>query len=419
LPTTSDMPAIEATDLGKRYRVGAVANYYPTIRETLSNAAHRAAVRAHGLLKGTRHNGPEYAWALDGVSFTIPCGQAVGVIGRNGAGKTTLLKVLTRITRPTRGRARLRGRVGSLLEVGAGFHPELTGRENIFLNGAILGMSRAEIRARFDAIVEFAGVGRYLDTAFKYYSSGMGLRLAFAVAAHLEPEILLVDEILAVGDREFQRKCLSRIDEVAHQGRTVLFVSHDLAAIQSLTARTLLLDGGRCIADGPTSTVVEQYLRNLAPVGQPYQRAARPETPHIGAVRLETSEPKHLQRYGRPFGIEVELHTPAPLEQPTLTVEILSELQQAVLELAFAETGARLRQAGDYCLSCRLPSLRLNAGRYTLRLRLHARGSGGALDQIDGVCPFEVTTHELRTSPLGQSGAVTLEDTEWVVNRRA
>jgi lipopolysaccharide transport system ATP-binding protein len=249
--------ALRASDLAKRFRLGP-RPAYRTLREALRDAA-RAPWRALH-----RRDDDERDWllALDGVSFEVRRGEVVGVIGRNGAGKSTLLKVLARITAPTRGSVDLWGRVGALLEVGTGFHPELSGRDNIFLSGAVLGLKRAEIRARFDAIVAFAEVERFLDTEVKHYSSGMFMRLAFAVAAHLEPEILLVDEVLAVGDAGFQRKCLAKMEDVGREGRTVIFVSHNMPAVTRLCPRTLLLERGRVLKDGPSHEVVEAYLRS-------------------------------------------------------------------------------------------------------------------------------------------------------------
>jgi ABC-type polysaccharide/polyol phosphate transport system ATPase subunit len=239
---------VEAHQVAKRYRIG--EKWRSTLREALSAKPPRS---------GARDRSSEF-WALRGVSFTVEEGEVVGVIGRNGAGKTTLLKVLSRITEPTAGVARMRGRVGALLEVGTGFHPELTGRENIFLNGAVLGMKRSEIRRRFDEIVEFAGVERFIDTPVKRYSSGMYLRLAFAVAAHVEPDIVVIDEVLAVGDAEFQRKCLGKMSQFAREGRTVFFVSHDLGAIAQMCERAIWLDGGLIRQDGPVARSIELYL---------------------------------------------------------------------------------------------------------------------------------------------------------------
>src|SRR5579884_2670850 len=233
--------AIRVEGIGKRYKIGGPAGRYRTIRESLVELPAR---RLRALRSRTaRTQADDSFWALKDVSFEIGMGEATGVIGRNGAGKSTLLKILSRITEPTTGYADVHGRVGSLLEVGTGFHPELTGRENIFLNGAVLGMKRSEIKARFDQIVAFAGVEAFLDTPVKRYSSGMDARLAFSVAAHLEPDILIVDEVLAVGDAEFQKKCLGRMSEVAGEGRTVLFVSHNMAAVTRLCRHAVLLEG--------------------------------------------------------------------------------------------------------------------------------------------------------------------------------
>ena len=250
-------PIIKVEDLSKRYRIGARPASYSTLRDALAGAA-RAPLRF--LSRGGRSEG-ETVWALREVNFEVQPGETVGMIGSNGAGKSTLLKILSRITEPTRGRALIWGRVASLLEVGTGFHPELTGRENIYLNGSILGMARQEIRRQFDAIVAFAEVEKFIDTPVKRYSSGMYLRLAFAVAAHLEPEILIVDEVLAVGDAAFQKKCLRKMGDVAGQGRTVLFVSHNMQAVRQLCSRALWLQSGLIVADGPTAEVTERYLR--------------------------------------------------------------------------------------------------------------------------------------------------------------
>jgi lipopolysaccharide transport system ATP-binding protein len=247
--------AIEAQELSKRYRIGQMQAAYGTLRDSLTRTAARLVGREQ------EHERQEI-WALRDVSFNVREGEALGVIGRNGAGKSTLLKVLTRITTPTSGRAIIRGRVGSLLEVGTGFNPELTGRENIFLNGSILGMKRREIQRKLDQIVEFSGVEKFIDTPVKRYSRGMGVRLAFSVAAHLEPEILLVDEVLAVGDAEFQQRCLGRMEQMSGTGRTVVFVSHNMQAINQLCDRALWLEGGTIAEDGEPSEVVTHYLHS-------------------------------------------------------------------------------------------------------------------------------------------------------------
>jgi len=250
--------AIRVENLGKRYRIGQRERYL-TLRDTLAELP-RTAARAFSLRRSPTGNpSPKHIWALRDVSFEVREGEIVGIIGRNGAGKTTLLKVLARITPPTEGCAEVYGTVGSLLEVGTGFHPELSGRENVYLSGAILGMSKKDIDRRFDEIVAFAGVERFLDTALKHFSAGMWMRLAFAVAAHLEPDTLFVDEVLAVGDLEFQKKCLGKMSEVAHGGRTILFVSHQMTQIRRLCDRVLWIDAGRLVRDGQTVGVIHDY----------------------------------------------------------------------------------------------------------------------------------------------------------------
>jgi lipopolysaccharide transport system ATP-binding protein len=247
-------PIIKVNNLSKRYLIGARRDAPATFRETLSGAV-RSPLKS--LRRDEDQN--EILWALKDVSFEVKPGEVVGIVGRNGAGKSTLLKVLSRITEPTTGRIELFGKIGSLLEVGTGFHPELTGRENIYLNGSILGMSRAEIERKFDEIIAFSEIERFLDTPVKRYSSGMYVRLAFAVAAHLEPEILIVDEVLAVGDISFQKKCLGKMNEISEQGRTVLFVSHAVSAVRRLCPRTIVINEGTVIADGPTSQSLRVY----------------------------------------------------------------------------------------------------------------------------------------------------------------
>jgi homopolymeric O-antigen transport system ATP-binding protein len=256
---------ITIENLSKRYLVGHREHeQYTTLREMLTREARNFARKAIDLAHGreiVQGDEVEEFWALEDVSFEVQKGDALGIIGRNGAGKSTLLKVISRITEPTRGRVTIRGRVASLLEVGTGFHPELTGRENIYLNGAILGMTRQEIRKKFDEIVAFAEVERFLDTPVKRYSSGMYVRLAFAVAAHLEPEILIVDEVLSVGDAAFQRKCMGKMSDVTQQGRTVLLVSHNMPAVLNICSKALLLNAGRVCVLGDTSDCVRQYMK--------------------------------------------------------------------------------------------------------------------------------------------------------------
>jgi lipopolysaccharide transport system ATP-binding protein len=285
--------AITATGLGKRYQLGdssGADSLRDALASTFSRATmKRAASAVAAFARGDQGDDVNTLWSLRDVSFEIPHGDTVGVIGRNGAGKSTLLKILSRITQPTTGRVRIVGRVGSLLEVGTGFHPDLTGRENIFLNGAILGMRRTEIARKFDEIVAFAEVERFLDTQVKHYSSGMYLRLAFAVAAHLEPDILLVDEVLAVGDLEFQRKCLGKMSSVAGEGRTVLFVSHNLGAVRAICRSALVLDGGRVVRQGDVDSCLAFYVaQTFEEDASRWVRPAGVDAPPISIARIDS-----------------------------------------------------------------------------------------------------------------------------------
>jgi lipopolysaccharide transport system ATP-binding protein len=319
LPTSSDASrsgdlAVRARGLSKQFRITGWEAPYKTLRESMANLA-TAPFR---MLRRSAWRKPERPkvetfWALRDVGFEVRGGEVIGIIGRNGAGKSTLLKILSRITEPTEGFAEIRGRVSSLLEVGIGFHGELTGRENLYLNGAILGMRKNEIDRKFDEIVAFAEVERFIDTPVKHYSSGMYLRLAFAVAAHLEPEILIVDEVLAVGDAAFQRKCLNKMEDVGHQGRTVLFVSHNMPAVTRLCQRVLLLNQGRVLEDGPAARVVGAYLRSGlgTSAAREWDRAAPRPAGEIGgllAVRVRSTEGSVIDAVDirRPFGVEIE-----------------------------------------------------------------------------------------------------------------
>ena len=314
--------AIEVEGLSKKYRLGEYQAAYGTLRETVVHAGRRLTGREH-------HRASTELWALQDVSFDVPEGEVLGVVGRNGAGKSTLLKILSRIVSPTAGRAEIRGRVGSLLEVGTGFSAELTGRENIYLNGAILGMKRREIEDRFDAIVEFSGVETFIDTPVKRYSSGMYVRLAFAVAAHFEPEILFVDEVLAVGDAEFQARCLGRMEEFGSSGRTVIFVSHNMQAVAQLCDRAILLEGGRLVREGPSEEVVAYHLQTSAGAGSTRTWSAD-EAPGDDLVRLrsvrivdEDGDSVDYVDVRRPVGIELAftvLHGGGPPVVPKLKV---------------------------------------------------------------------------------------------------
>ena len=275
---------VHVEGLGKQYRLGRRATVHDTLRDSLASGARNLAQRLRG--RSSQRDADETIWALRDVAFDVRRGEVVGIVGRNGAGKSTLLKILSRITKPSAGQAWLRGRLGSIIEVGTGFHGELTGRENVYLSGAILGMRRTEIVRRFDEIVAFAEVERFIDTPVKRYSSGMYLRLAFAVAAHLEPEILLIDEVLAVGDAAFQKKCLGKVSDVARQDRTVIFVSHNLVAVETLCGRALWLEQGKVALDGSASHVVSQYVRSASTAVTERVWATPAQAPGADGVRL-------------------------------------------------------------------------------------------------------------------------------------
>ena len=373
---------ITVENLGKRYSLsGTAAPAYRTLRDTMAEAARRLVDRD----QTNQTKAAEVFWALRNVSFDVNEGDVVGVVGRNGAGKSTLLKVLSRITAPTEGLARIRGRVGSLLEVGTGFHPELSGRENIFFNGAILGLRKHEIRARFDEIVEFAGVADFLDIPIKRYSSGMKMRLAFSVAAHLEPEIMIVDEVLAVGDAEFQKKCLGKMKDISTSGRTVLFVSHSMQTVTSLCDRCILLDKGQIRKEGTPSEVILEYL------GGDGEFSGRADFSSQGKVVGDD----HVQLL---YGEVVDESGRAALEidiRKSLTVRMGFRVRRRidsrlVPNFHFVVPGGTYAfvsspeapvelAPGDYEASCHIPGDFLNDGSYFVGLAMTSYGQGQAI----------------------------------------
>jgi lipopolysaccharide transport system ATP-binding protein len=380
----SDSIAIRAEGLGKAYHLGRGPRA-TTLAERLMDAVRHPLGRGAG----------DKFWALRDASFEIPRGQAVGIIGRNGAGKSTMLKLLSRITTPTAGWAELHGRVGSLIEVGTGFHPELTGRENVFLNGAILGMRRHEVSRRFDEIVDFAGIERFIDMPVKRYSSGMYMRLAFAVAAHLDAEILVVDEVLAVGDQEFQRKCLGKMGEVTGAGRTVLFVSHALHAVSTLTTRTMVLEQGRVAFDGPTLEGLAFY-RALQSAGAETPHGYRaPEGRagvHLVDGRVLASVSDGLHRHGDPFAMDFTLDVPEPVSQLCFSVHVVDETDRYLNHFWIYGDGPVFRNAtGRFKVRIDVPKFRLNMGRYTLTVWVTDRATHTIYEHLNGLCPFEVT----------------------------
>ena len=371
-------------NLGKTYRLRHQARRqrYVALRDVLANQAKAAGRRLWAVVRPRSARNPtgdvagsvEEFWALRDVSFQVTQGQVVGIIGRNGAGKSTLLKILSQITEPTTGRVRMRGRTASLLEVGTGFHPELTGRENIFINGAILGMKRAEIRARFDEIVAFAEVEKFLDTPVKRYSSGMYVRLAFTVAAHLEPEILVIDEVLAVGDAKFQQRCLGKMDEISRSGRTVLFVSHNMGTVGKLCSHVILLSGGRLDRQGQPAEIIAAYLNQAAPsqAGGRVWNIRSPEHPFVlRAVEVldAAGKPACLLPNSEPFSVRVSYELTAPMIQLRVGFRLHAQDGTVVLSTTDCDAlGGRLpaRAPGLYASDVRFPPQLLNRGRYYL-----------------------------------------------------
>ena len=366
--------ALSVRGLGKRFQIGVRQAHAGTLRDRLSSSARGFARRLSGR---ERPDGPTTdLWALKDVSFDVRRGEVIGLVGGNGAGKTTLLKVLSRITDPTEGEATIVGRVGTLLAVSTGFHPELTGRENVFLNGAILGMSRAEVTRKFDAIVEFSGVSTFIDTPVRFYSSGMYVRLAFAVAAHMEPEILFVDEVLAVGDAEFQKKCLGKMNDVSREGRTILFVSHNLEAIQRLCGRGLLLSHGRLVESGPIGEVISRYRASFSTDDSLGQFRA-PTREGLGYARVEGIRLLHDgHATGRcpadedlEFDIDLALADPArgSLRGLTLEVTVCSDQGEPLCSLMNVDDGgAELPDAPACTLRAVLAAPTFVPGRYRL-----------------------------------------------------
>lgn len=417
--------AITAAGLSKRYRIGELQSSYGTLRESLVRVAKRAVRRSH------RHHHEEI-WALRDVSFDVPEGQVLGVIGRNGAGKSTLLKILTRITTPTNGRAEIRGRVGSLLEVGTGFHPELTGRENVFLNGSVLGMKRKEITGKLDEIVEFAGIERFIDTPVKRYSSGMYVRLAFAVAAHLEPEILLVDEVLAVGDAEFQRRCLGRMEDFGQSGRTVLFVSHNMPAIARLCHRTILLSDGQIERDGPSPDVVAHYLQSGQGSGSFREwtdTADQAWSDGLAKLRwirvVQDGDMVDTADVRRPIGIELAFTVLKP-GQPLFPKIKVNSAEGEIVFNAF-DTDSRWHDAarpGDYVATAWIPENVLNEGLFTVDPAVTSLGSGKLLPHAGARQAVSFHVHDpgegdsARGRFTGQLRGLVRPLLEWTVEER-
>jgi lipopolysaccharide transport system ATP-binding protein len=416
--------AIRAQGLGKRYRIGSTLRRHSTLGEAVVgavNAPLRNLRRLRRLSRFTQEDDADIVWALRDVSFDVGHGEVIGIIGRNGAGKSTLLKILSRITDPSRGRAEVYGRVGSLLEVGTGFHPELTGRDNIYLNGAVLGMSKQYIDRRFEEIVEFAGIRRFVETPVKHYSSGMYLRLAFAVAAHLEPEILIVDEVLAVGDVEFQRKCMGKMDDVAKSGRTVLFVSHSMAAISSLCGRTMLLDQGSLVFSGSPIDAQAEYLAR-AEIGGSAPLSERTDRQGLGTTRVTAVDiidaedrPVAALWSGGDFGVRLRVEAMAPLNAPVFMLTVYDVLGRKLFHCNSSVQGvfgAVPSAEGTLLLTCQIPDLPLPEGEYYLNVAVFC---GEVMhDRVENALRFTVTDGDF----LGTGRTISAESGAVLVRHR-
>jgi lipopolysaccharide transport system ATP-binding protein len=404
--------ALRVSGVSKTYRLGDKPGRYRTLRDTLAGLAG-APLR---VLRGSRSAAPpeRTIWALRDVSFEVARGEVVGIIGRNGAGKSTLLKILSRITEPSAGRAEMHGRVGSLLEVGTGFHPELTGRENVFLNGAILGMRRAEIASKFDEIVAFAEIEKFMDTAVKHYSSGMYMRLAFAVAAFLETEILLIDEVLAVGDVMFQKKCLGKMEDVARAGRTVLFVSHNMAAVRTLCTRGIVLHEGRLAETGDVGTCIEAYFRQIGAFQAEAAAAGDgPSGAGFGRVAVTGTGPSTVN-HAEPFQVRTTLR-PGREASGFSLILIVSDASDRMVVHAREESpalGIAAVRSGDVLdVSVRIPPLWLNPGLYTAHFKALLWGGFQGARHVSDKVPIDVT------GSYSRAGALLDPPLEWTLRR--
>lgn len=400
-------PIIEVKGLSKKYRLGQIG------ATSLRDEIERFVARIRN--PKSEIQSIQDFWALQDVSFDVQPNEILGIIGRNGAGKSTLLKILSRITEPTEGEAILRGRVASLLEVGTGFHPELTGRENVYLNGTLLGMKKREVESSFDEIVAFAEMEKHIDTPVKRYSSGQCVRLAFAVAAHLRAEILIIDEVLAVGDASFQKKCMGKMKDVSQTGRTVLFVSHNMQAVTTLTSRCIVLEAGKILLTGTPSEAVGAYLRSTVSSDVFYQPAVFSEKTCFTRVSLKTSEPGMVQRHGEAMSMTLNVYTPERVDGAQISIQIVTDLDVPVVHLAlFENEAAFFGEAGHYQIVCHIPAVRLYMGSYHLKVHLGSTRGNRHLQTVEGICPFTVVMHGIeRAWPWRANECLYMEDCSW------
>lgn len=403
---------ISARDIGKKYLIH---HNNVDLNEPIYNTPKKNQ-RSFGekILNAFKKKHSQYCeefWALRNINFDIDQGERIGILGSNGAGKSTLLKILSQITEPTTGHVKINGNVASLLEVGTGFHPELTGRENIFLNGAILGMKKIDITKNFDAIVDFSGIEKFLDTPVKHYSSGMYIRLAFAVASHLNNDILIVDEVLAVGDMSFQNKCLDRMRDITLEGRTVIFVTHNMKTIADFTERSILLENGQCKFIGRTSDAITEYMEPFIkpPISEPlplpqplenghvYTCAPHTNKPTLVKIEIITSQKNGIHQQGAPLDVCLYIHAPLPLECASIAIQFVDKNDKSIVYLWRLDSEKPLcRTTGMHFIKCHIPKLRLYQGRYTLTVYFSEKHGVKNNIMLKDICPFEVVMCDIR-----------------------
>ncbi|TYB80174.1 ABC transporter ATP-binding protein [Bizionia saleffrena] len=422
---TSSNIILKVENISKQYRLGLVGT--GTISHDLNRWWSKIRGKGDPYLKVGEVNdrstkgSSEYVWALQDINFEVKRGEVLGIIGKNGAGKSTLLKILSKVTSPTTGEIKTRGRIASLLEVGTGFHGEMTGRENIFLNGAILGMTKKEIANKIDEIIDFSGCERYIDTPVKRYSSGMTVRLAFAVAAFLEPEILVIDEVLAVGDAEFQKKAIGKMQDISRgEGRTVIFVSHNMAAVKSLCTRGVVLEHGKVVFEGSEDKAVEKYLNSQQETSLVFENTkADARSSHIRKITILPSNLGGFQEFGKTMEINIELYSNGKIEAPAVSYQILnSNNQPLVHELILNTEKAFCQTEGVYVLSSTIHSIKLYQGSYKLNVFFADNFSKTKFDGLYEICPFEIINTNKRDYYWNSGSAVYKEnDTNWNIKR--
>jgi lipopolysaccharide transport system ATP-binding protein len=388
--------AIRVDGVSKRYKIGLANQRHDTLRDEIT--ALLSIFRSNGHNRGLESHPSDTIWALKDVSFELKKGEVLGIIGRNGAGKSTLLKILSRITEPTEGRVEIHGRVGSLLEVGTGFHGELTGRDNVYLNGAILGMKKTEVDRKFDGIIDFSGIEKFIDTPVKRYSSGMYMRLAFAVAAHLEPEVLIIDEVLAVGDLAFQKKCLGKMEDVAKQGRTVLFVSHNMAAIQSLCSHGMMLNSGQVASVGPVKDVVSDYfdaekVSNTIPLKQRLDRGGNGSA-RLVSIRVESADEANVIRSTSRIRATFNYESDKQIRRPKFLLSLNDPAGGCIFLLnSEGADGIPDILPAHGCVTCITDPINITAGRCSVNVQLI--NDGQISDRVEQAMHFEVEADDV------------------------